>query len=303
LAILVDSETRVVVQGITGRQGSFHARLMKEYGTKVVAGVSPGKGGQELWGIPVYDSVDEAVSAQAADTSAIYVPAPNALEAGLEALRAGIRLVVIITEGIPPLDTMRLIAYAKSAGARILGPNCPGVISPGLCKVGIMPAEAFRPGSVGIISRSGTLTYEIAWGMTQAGIGQSTVVGLGGDPVMGTSFVEVLSPMREDRDTNAVVIVGEIGGEDEERCAKFIADTSFDKPVVAYIAGRTAPSERRMGHAGAIISGGRGDYSSKVSALAEAGVRVVERPSQVPSALEELTRDSLKRGFGSKRLR
>lgn len=281
----------MVVQGITGKQGSFHTRLMKDYGTRIVAGTSPGKGGREVWGIPVYDSVDEAMSMRGADASIIYVPAPSALDAGLEALRAGIRLVVIITEGMPPLDTMKLVASARRVGARVIGPNCPGVISPGLCKLGIMPAEAFSRGPVGVVCRSGTLTYEIAWSMTQANIGQSTVVGLGGDPVPGTNFVDILSLMREDQATKAVVLVGEIGGEDEEKCAEFIEGISFEKPIVAYVAGSTAPSERRMGHAGAIISGGRGDYASKVSALVAAGVRVVDRPSQVASALAEVMRD------------
>ena len=291
MAVLIDSKTRVIVQGITGRQGSFHARLMKQYGTRIVAGTSPGKGGREVWGIPVYDSVDEAMSMHGADASIIYVPAPSALDAGLEALRAGIRLVVIITEGMPPLDTMKLVASARRAGARIIGPNCPGVISPGLCKLGIMPAEAFSRGPVGVVCRSGTLTYEIAWSMTQANIGQSTVVGLGGDPVPGTNFVDVLSLMREDQATEAIVLVGEIGGEDEEKCAEFIEGTSFEKPIVAYVAGGTAPSETRMGHAGAMISGGRGKYASKVSALVAAGVKVVDRPSQVASALAEAMRD------------
>jgi len=284
---LIDSKTHVVVQGITGRQGSFHAKLMKQYGTKIVAGTSPGKGGREVWDIPVYDSMEEAMSKHDADASIIYVPAPSALDAGLEALRAGIRLVVIITEGMPPLDTMKLIASARRTGAHLIGPNCPGVISPALSKLGIMPAEAFSQGPVGVVCRSGTLTYEIAWSMTQASIGQSTVVGLGGDPVLGTDFVDALSLMREDQDTEAVVLVGEIGGEEEEKCAEFVGDTSFEKPIVAYVAGRTAPPERRMGHAGAIVSGGRGDYASKVSALAAAGVRVVDRPSQVAGALRE----------------
>lgn len=281
MTILVDADTRVVVHGITGKQGNFHTKLMKDYGTNVVAGVSPGKGGQEIWGVPVYDSAKEAIRAGNANTSILYVPAPSASRASLDAIEAGVKLLVIITEGIPPLDTMRVIAVARSKGTRVVGPNCPGIISPRSSKVGIMPAEAFSRGATGIMSRSGTLTYEIAWAMTKAGLGQSTVAGLGGDAVIGTNFIDVLTLMRQDPETTGVVIVGEIGGDDEERCAEFIADTSFDKPVIAYVAGRSAPSEKRMGHAGAIISGGHGDYESKVAALSEAGVQVAERPSDI----------------------
>lgn len=281
MTILVDADTRVVVHGITGKQGNFHTKLMKDYGTNVVAGVSPGKGGQEIWGVPVYDSAKEAIRAGNANTSILYVPAPSASRASLDAIEAGVKLLVIITEGIPPLDTMRVIAVARSKGTRVVGPNCPGIISPGSSKVGIMPAEAFSRGATGIMSRSGTLTYEIAWAMTKAGLGQSTVAGLGGDAVIGTNFIDALTLMRQDPETTGVVIVGEIGGDDEERCAEFIADTSFDKPVIAYVAGRSAPSEKRMGHAGAIISGGHGDYESKVAALSEAGVQVAERPSDI----------------------
>jgi succinyl-CoA synthetase alpha subunit len=278
---LIDADTRVVVHGITGKQGNFHTKLMKDYGTNVVAGVSPGKGGQEIWGVPVYDSAKEAIRAGNANTSILYVPAPSASRASLDAIEAGVKLLVIITEGIPPLDTMRVIAVARSKGTRVVGPNCPGIISPGSSKVGIMPAEAFSRGATGIMSRSGTLTYEIAWAMTKAGLGQSTVAGLGGDAVIGTNFIDALTLMRQDPETTGVVIVGEIGGDDEERCAEFIADTSFDKPVIAYVAGRSAPSEKRMGHAGAIISGGHGDYESKVAALSEAGAQVAERPSDI----------------------
>ena len=286
----MDAETRVVVQGITGKQGSFHTKLMKDYGTNVVAGVSPGKGGREVWGVPVYDSAKEAIRAHNANASILYVPAPFALEPSLEAIDAGVKLLVIITEGIPPLDTMRIITAARSKGARVVGPNCPGIISPGLSKVGIMPAEAFSRGTIGIMSRSGTLTYEIAWDMTKAGMGQSTVAGLGGDPVMGTNFSDVLTLMRQDPGTTGVVIIGEIGGDDEERCARFIADTSFDKPAIAYVAGRSAPREKRMGHAGAIISGGFGDYSTKVAAFSDVGVRVAERPSDVARLAKSLFR-------------
>jgi succinyl-CoA synthetase alpha subunit len=290
LTILVDADTRVVVHGITGKQGNFHTKLMKDYGTNVVAGVSPGKGGQEIWGVPVYDSAKEAIRAGNANTSILYVPAPSASRASLDAIEAGVKLLVIITEGIPPLDTMRVIAVARSKGTRVVGPNCPGIISPGSSKVGIMPAEAFSRGATGIMSRSGTLTYEIAWAMTKAGLGQSTVAGLGGDAVIGTNFIDALTLMRQDPETTGVVIVGEIGGDDEERCAEFIADTSFDKPVIAYVAGRSAPSEKRMGHAGAIISGGHGDYESKVAALSEAGVQVAERPSDITRLAKSMFR-------------
>ena len=286
----MDAETRVVVQGITGKQGSFHTKLMKDYGTNVVAGVSPGKGGREIWGVPVYDSAKEAIRAHNANASILYVPAPLAVEPSLDAIDAGVKLLVIITEGIPPLDTIRIISAARSKGARVVGPNCPGIISPGLSKVGIMPAEAFSRGTIGIISRSGTLTYEIAWDTTKAGMGQSTVAGLGGDPVMGTSFIDMLTLMRQDPGTTGVVIIGEIGGDDEERCARFIADTSFDKPVIAYVAGRSAPREKRMGHAGAIISGGLGDYGTKVAAFSEAGVKVAERPSDIARLAKSLFR-------------
>ncbi len=290
MTILVDADTRVVVHGITGKQGNFHTKLMKDYGTNVVAGVSPGKGGQEIWGVPVYDSAKEAIRAGNANTSILYVPAPSASRASLDAIEAGVKLLVIITEGIPPLDTMRVIAVARSKGTRVVGPNCPGIISPGSSKVGIMPAEAFSRGATGIMSRSGTLTYEIAWAMTKAGLGQSTVAGLGGDAVIGTNFIDALTLMRQDPETTGVVIVGEIGGDDEERCAEFIADTSFDKPVIAYVAGRSAPSEKRMGHAGAIISGGHGDYESKVAALSEAGVQVAERPSDITRLAKSMFR-------------
>jgi succinyl-CoA synthetase alpha subunit len=290
LTILVDADTRVVVHGITGKQGNFHTKLMKDYGTNVVAGVSPGKGGQEIWGVPVYDSAKEAIRAGNANTSILYVPAPSASRASLDAIEAGVKLLVIITEGIPPLDTMRVIAAARSKGTRVVGPNCPGIISPGSSKVGIMPAEAFSRGATGIMSRSGTLTYEIAWAMTKAGLGQSTVAGLGGDAVIGTNFIDALTLMRQDPETTGVVIVGEIGGDDEERCAEFIADTSFDKPVIAYVAGRSAPSEKRMGHAGAIISGGHGDYESKAAALFEAGVQVAERPSDITRLAKSMFR-------------
>jgi len=286
MAVLVDSNTRVVVQGITGRQGSFHANLMKEYGTMIVAGVSPGKGGRSLLGIPVYDSMVEAVGEHDVDASVMFVPAQAALNAGLEAIHVGVKLLVVITEGMPPLDTMKLVARARAKGVRVVGPNCPGVISPGLSKVGIMPANAFAPGPIGVISRSGTLTYEIAWSLTRSGTGQSTVIGLGGDQVLGTSFMEVLLLMRDDPDTRGVVIIGEIGGEEEERCAAFLEETRFSKPVVAYVAGHSAPEERRMGHAGAIVTRGLGSYESKVAALGRAGVRVAGKPSDVAELIK-----------------
>ncbi len=283
--ILADSSTRVLVQGITGRQGRFHARLMQEYGTAVVAGVTPGKGGESVHGIPVYDTVREAVREHDATASVVFVPAPLAMDACLEAL-AHLELVVVITEGIPVKDTMLLRARAKRLGSRLIGPNTPGIISPGESKLGIMPASVFRRGSAGVVSRSGTLAYEIAAAMSSSGIGQSTLVGVGGDAVVGTSMAEVLQMFESDPETEAVVLVGEIGGEAEERAAEFVKEMS--KPVVAYIAGITAPPEKRMGHAGAIISRGRGTAESKIRALERAGARVAEFPQQIPEILREV---------------
>jgi succinyl-CoA synthetase alpha subunit len=289
MAILVDANTHVLVQGITGRQGAFHTRAMLRYGTRVEAGVTPGKGGQSVEGVPVYDSVEEALANHPPiNTSLIMVPAAYAADAVYEALDNGIKLVVIITEHVPVHDTLKFVRYASLQGARVIGPNCPGVITPGAAKVGIMPGHIFKQGGVGIVSRSGTLTYEIAYAVTLKGLGQSTCVGIGGDPVVGMDFIEVLEMFRKDPGTEAVVLIGEIGGDMEERAAAYIRETNYPKPVVAYIAGRTAPPEKRMGHAGAIISMGAGDAESKVKALTAAGVYVASKPSEVAEKLSKL---------------
>jgi len=286
MTVLVDSETRVVVQGITGREGSFHTKAMLSYGTKILAGVTPGKGGTTVEGVPVYDNVMEAVRKHPElNTSIIFVPSRFAADAVYEAIDAGLDLIVVITEGIPVHETMKFVRYAKINGVTIIGPNCPGVISPGESKVGIMPGHVFSKGRVGIVSRSGTLTYEIAYAMTKAGIGQSTSIGIGGDPVPGTSFIDALEMFREDDGTDAVVLIGEIGGDMEERAARYIVEQGYEKPVVAYVAGRTAPPGKRMGHAGAIISMGVGDAASKIKVLREVGVEVAELPSQIPGLL------------------
>ncbi len=284
LAILVDENTRLVVQGITGREGEFHTRQMLAYGTKVVAGVTPGKGGQEVAGVPVFDTVTQAVSATAANTSIVYVPARFAPDAICEAVDAGISLVVCITEGIPALDMVRVCEYVRRQGGRLIGPNCPGIISPGRAKVGIMPGHIHIPGPVGVVSRSGTLTYEVVDALSRAGLGQSTCVGIGGDPLIGTSFLDVLELFQADPETQAIVLIGEIGGTDEERAARYIAE-HVSKPVVAYVAGRTAPPGKRMGHAGAIIEGGTGTAAEKIAALRSAGVEVAEYPAQVAERL------------------
>jgi succinyl-CoA synthetase alpha subunit len=284
----IDRNTRVIVQGLTGAQGQFHARLMKEYGTRVVAGSVPGRGGQVLEGIPVYDTIAEAREEHEIDASIVFVPAPNALDAALEAVEAGLDPVVVITEGIPVRDSIELVAKAKLRGATIVGPNTPGLIKADECKLGIMPAQVFRRGAVGIISRSGTLFYEIAAHITRVGLGQSTCVGLGGDPVVGLDYVEVLRWFQEDPETEAVALIGEIGGDAEEKAARFIMGGGFTKPVAAYIAGRAAVPGKRMGHAGAIIQGSSGTAESKMSALREAGASVGELPSQVAEALRRL---------------
>ena len=288
MSIWVDSETRVVVQGLTGGQGQFHARLMKEYGTKVVAGSVPGRGGQVFEGVPVYDTVTEAQEEHEIDSSIIFVPATSALDAVLEAVEADLDPVVVITEGIPVRDSIELVARARLKGTTVVGPNTPGLIKAGECKMGIMPVQVFRKGGVGIISRSGTLFYEIAAHITRVGLGQSTCVGLGGDPVVGLDYVDVLKWFEDDPETEAVALIGEIGGDAEERAAKFIEDGGFTKPVAAYIAGRAAVPGKRMGHAGAIIQGSSGTAESKMSALRKAGVEVGELPSQVAEALRRL---------------
>ena len=287
MSILVGATTRLVVQGITGREGEFHARAMLEYGTPLVAGVTPGKGGRRAVDgrVPVFDTVAEAVDATGANTSCIFVPAPGAPDAILEAVAAGISTVFCITEGIPALDMIPVVAAVEAAGARLIGPNCPGATSPGTAKVGIIPGSIHRPGRVGVVSRSGTLTYEAVQAMTDAGIGQSTCVGIGGDPIIGSSFVDILRLFAADPETEAVVLIGEIGGSAEEDAAAWAADHLADRPKVAFVAGRTAPEGRRMGHAGAIISGGRGTAASKVAALEAAGFLVAGSPSEIPGLL------------------
>lgn len=291
MGILVDSKTRVIVQGITGREGSFHAKLMLDYGTRVVAGTSPGKGGSYVHNIPVYNTVYEAVREQGAvDASVIFVPARFASDAVYEAIDNGVKLVVVITEGIPVHDELRFVNYARKKGVVVVGPNTPGVMTVGEAKLGIMPAHVFTRGRVGLVSRSGTLTYEIARELAKRGLGVSTVVGLGGDPVTGLDFVSVYEMFHKDDGTDAVVVVGEIGGDAEERFAAFYRELPSKKPVVAYVAGRTAPPGKRMGHAGAIISMGVGDYGSKRRSLEEAGIPVADTPSQVGELVERALR-------------
>ncbi|MHB0871020.1 MAG: succinate--CoA ligase subunit alpha [Chloroflexota bacterium] len=274
MSILVNKDTRVVVQGITGREGAFHADKMLEYGTRVVAGATPGKGGTEQNGVPVFNSVAEAVQRAGANTSIIFVPAPFAADAIAEAADAGIGLVVCITDGIPTQDMIKVVNYIRPKGTRLIGPNCPGLISPGESKVGIMPAEVYREGPIGVISRSGTLTYETCDHVTNMGMGVSTCIGIGGDPIIGTRFIDALKLFRDDPETKVVIIIGEIGGSDEETAAAYIKETNYPKPVVAFISGRSAPPGKRMGHAGAIISGGTGTPQAKVKAFEEAGVPV-----------------------------
>jgi len=291
MSVLVDAETRVLVQGITGHQGTVHTRQMLAFGTRVVAGTTPGKAGQTVEGVPVFDSVRDAVDRTGANASVIFVPAPFAKDALLEAVDAGVRLSVVVTEHIPFHDMLTMYHYAKAHGARIIGPNCPGIAAPGKAKVGIIPNVVFRPGRVGVISRSGTLTYEIVNGIKERGLGQSTCIGLGGDPVVGTSFVDALPWFEQDPETDLVVLVGEIGGTAEEDAADFLRH-HFTKPVVAYVAGRSAPPGKRMGHAGAIIARGKGTAESKLTALSGAGARVATFPYEIPDlvarALEEI---------------
>ena len=281
MSVLVDKSTKVVVAGMTGREGSFHTQQMLDYGTNVVAGVTPGKGGQEHLGVPVFDTMAEAVKATGADAALIFVPAPFAADSVLECEAAGLPFVTLITEGVPTLDMLKVAAKLKAGGTtRLLGGNCAGIITPGECKMGIMPGHIFTPGPVGMVSRSGTLTYEVVWELTRAGLGQTTCVGIGGDPIPGTRFVEVLEMFQNDPATKAVVMIGEIGGTDEEVGAAYIK-AHMDKPVVSFISGRTAPPGKRMGHAGAIISGGLGTPQSKVDALLDAGAAVADQTSDV----------------------
>jgi succinyl-CoA synthetase alpha subunit len=294
MSILVDGNTRLLVQGITGREGAFHAQQAIEYGTKVVAGVTPGKGGTKANGVPVFNTVQEAKEKTGANASVIFVPPPFAADAILEAADAGIPLVVTITEGIPTLDMVRVMRFLSGSKTRLIGPNCPGVISPGKCKIGIMPGQIHRPGHIGVISRSGTLTYEAVGQLTVLGVGQSTCVGVGGDPIIGTTFVDVLRLMTDDPETHGIVLIGEIGGTAEEEAAAFVK-ASAKKPVVGFIAGRTAPPGRRMGHAGAIISGGKGTATDKMAALQAAGITVVESPALIG---ETMLRTLKARGAG-----
>jgi succinyl-CoA synthetase alpha subunit len=287
VSIFINRDTRLVVQGITGRDGSFHARQMMDYGTAVVAGVTPGKGGQTFEGrVPIFNTVAEAVAATGANASVIYVPAAFAADAVYEAADAGLALIVCITEGIPVLDMLRVMPYVRERGARLIGPNCPGAISPGQCKVGIIPGQICRPGPIGVVSRSGTLTYEIIHQLSAAGLGQSSCVGIGGDPIIGTNFVDCLAAFESDPATEAIVMIGEIGGTDEQSAAAHVR-AQVKKPVVGFIAGQTAPPGRRMGHAGAIISGSSGTAAEKMAAFREAGIAVMGRPADVVPLLRE----------------
>ena len=287
MSIFIDKKTRLVVQGITGRDGAFHTKQMLDYGTKVVAGMTPGKKGERVEGVPVFNTVHEAVEATGTNASVIFVPAAFSADAIMEAVEAGVDLVVCITEGIPTLDMVRVYEFVRQRKTRLIGPNCPGLISPGKSKVGILPGQICKPGPVGVVSRSGTLTYEVIWQLTSAGFGQSTCIGIGGDPIIGTNFIDCLDAFNQDPQTRAVVMIGEIGGTDEEEAAAFIK-RKMKKPVVAFIAGRTAPPGKRMGHAGAIISGGTGTAEEKIAALTKAGVPVAREPAEIP----ELIRDA-----------
>jgi len=292
MSILVDENTRLLVQGITGREGMFHTQQAVAYGTKVVAGVTPGKGGTSVDGIPVFNTVQEAVDRTGANASVIFVPPAFAADAIMEAADAGLPLVVAITEGIPTLDMVRAARYLSGRPTRLIGPNCPGIISPGKCKVGIMPGQIHLPGHVGVVSRSGTLTYEAVGQLTALGIGQSTCIGIGGDPIIGTNFVDALRLFNEDPDTHGIVMIGEIGGTAEEEAAAFI-HANVKKPVVGFIAGRTAPPGRRMGHAGAIISGGKGKAADKIAALQAAGIAVAESPALIGETLKRIMNSEL----------
>jgi succinyl-CoA synthetase alpha subunit len=287
LAILVDKNTRLAVQGITGKEGSFHALQCREYGTNIVAGITPGKGGTVHEGTPVFNTVEEAVEKEGANASVIFVPPPFAADAILEAVGAGVELIICITEGIPTIDMVRVMSALTRSNSRLIGPNCPGIISPGKCKIGIMPGGIFREGAVGVVSRSGTLTYEAVHQLSERNIGQSTCIGIGGDPVIGTSFIDALKLFNEDPETAAIVMVGEIGGTAEEEASQFIKE-NVKKPVVGFIAGRTAPPGRRMGHAGAIISGGKGTAEEKIETMRKFGIHVVLSPAEIGEAMAKL---------------
>ena len=288
MSVLVGNNTRLIIQGITGTEGSFHGQQMIDYGTNIVAGVTPGKGGQEALGVPVFNSVQEAVKHQGANTSVIFVPPKFAAGAVIESIDADLDLIVCITEGIPAADMVKVNHALENNNTRLIGPNCPGIITPGQAKIGIMPGFIHTPGSIGIMSRSGTLTYEAVHQIGAHGLGQSTVIGIGGDPIIGTTFIDMLQLFAEDDDTNGVVMIGEIGGTAEEEAAQWVVDNNFSKPVVSFIAGQTAPPGRRMGHAGAIIAGGKGTANEKMTELKKAGITVVESPADIGQAMVEV---------------
>jgi succinyl-CoA synthetase alpha subunit len=291
LGIIVDRNTRAIIQGITGTQGSFHTKLMIEYGTKIVAGTTLRKGGIEVHGVPVFNTVEEALEKCSANSSMIFVPAPFATDAAIEAIENGLKTIVIITEHIPIKDAIELMAYARQMNATIVGPNTPGIITPGECKLGIMPSHIFRSGGIAMVSRSGTLTYEIAAGLTRKQLGQSTCLGLGGDPITGLNFIDALRMFKKDQQTEAVVLIGEIGGNLEELTAEYIATEKYPKPVVAFVAGRSAPPGKRMGHAGAIVMGKAGTAETKIEAFRKAGVEVAEKPGDLPDLLVKVLRN------------
>ncbi|HDJ89711.1 MAG TPA: succinate--CoA ligase subunit alpha [Thermoprotei archaeon] len=291
MSILVNENTRVIIQGITGREGSLHTKLMLKYGTKIVAGVTPGKGGLNVYGVPVYDSVEEAIKKNRASVSIVFVPALYASDAIYEAIDAkkyGLKLIIVITEHIPIHDSIKFINYARLHNVKIIGPNSPGIIVPDKCKLGIMPARFFKKGNIALVSRSGTLTYEIAYELNRHGYGISTAIGLGGDPIVGIDMLEAILLLEKDRDTKCIVLIGEIGGDMEERVAEYIYENNFSKPIIAFIAGKTAPSGKRMGHAGAIIIGSRGTAKSKIKSFKKAGIEVAEKISDIPSLIEKL---------------
>ncbi|MCP2605036.1 succinate--CoA ligase subunit alpha [Candidatus Aminicenantes bacterium AH-873-B07] len=287
MSILIDENTRVVVQGITGKEGTFHTQQMQKYGTKIVAGVTPGKGGITHLGVPVFNTVEEAVRNEGANASIIFVPSAFAADAIMEAANAGVELVVCITEGIPTFDMIKVKTYLKDKNTRLIGPNCPGVITPGKCKMGIMPGHIHQPGNIGVVSRSGTLTYEAVHQLTKLGFGQSTAIGIGGDPIVGSTFIDILKLFNEDEQTEAIVLIGEIGGTAEEEAGEYIKK-EFKKPVISFIAGQTAPPGRRMGHAGAIIAGGKGTAAEKMKVLEKCGVHVVKSPAEIGNKVKEV---------------